>query len=247
MSDLLPAGADAERRARETSGQVFAASRDTVTVRLENFTKYVRRRHLKRFLTLYEMFKQVLPVKGSVVDCGVFRGFSLMAWAKLSASLEPENFSRRIYGFDTFEGFPSVHEHDRGDFKATAVGELAADSFDELQQVIAAFDEDRFLGHIPKVELVKGDMTRTIPEFVERNRHLVVSLLFLDSDLYEPTKVALEHFRPRMPKGAVIAFDELDKPIWPGETMALLDTVGLSNLRLQRTAWEPFISFAVLD
>ena len=48
-------------------------------------------------------------------------------------------------------------------------------------------------------------------------------MLFLDFDLYEPTRVALEHFLPRMPNGAVLAFDELDNPLWPGETLAMLE------------------------
>jgi len=55
---------------------------------------------------------------------------------------------------------------------------LAADSYDELQQLIGEYDRDRFLGHVGKVQLVKGDLVRTIPEFLERNKHLVVSLLF---------------------------------------------------------------------
>jgi len=244
---MLSRSAEAELQVTQNIERIFSNSPDSIGVKLENFTKYVRRRHLKRFLTLYEIFKQVLPVKGSVIDCGVFRGFSLMAWAKLSASLEPENFSRRIYGFDTFEGFPSVHEFDQVDFKTTSIGELSANSYDELMQLIGEFDADRYLGHIPKIELIKGDMTKTIPAFVDQNRHLVVSLLFLDSDLYEPTKAALECFRPRMPAGAVIAFDELDKPIWPGETMAVLNTLGLAKLRLRRSEWEPYISYAVLD
>ena len=49
----------------------------------------------------------------SVIECGVNRGYGLMAWAKLSAVLEPVNMSRRIYGFDTFAGFPSVNDKDR--------------------------------------------------------------------------------------------------------------------------------------
>jgi len=70
--------------------------------------------------------------------------------------------------------------------------------------------------------MIKGDATKTIPDFLSKNRHLMVSLLFLDFDLYEPTKVAIQQFLPRMPKGAVLAFDELDNPIWPGETQAAL-------------------------
>jgi hypothetical protein len=53
-----------------------------------------------------------MPVKGSIVECGVFKGFGLMSWAKLSAMLEPENFTRRIYGFDTFEGFTALSDKD---------------------------------------------------------------------------------------------------------------------------------------
>jgi len=90
-------------------------------------------------------------------------------------------------------------------------------------------------------------MAKTIPEFIERHQHLMVSLLFIDCDLYEPTRTALEHFLPRMPKGAIVAFDDLDNPIWPGETLAILETVGLNKLKLQRLEWDPYIAYAVID
>jgi hypothetical protein len=50
-----------------------------------------------------------------------------------------------------------------------------------------------------------------------------------------------------MPRGAVLAFDELDNPMWPGETLALLSTLGIRSLRLQRLEWDPYISYAVLE
>lgn len=238
---------EAENKVGKEIEQIFQACPDPVEVRLENFPKYVRRQHLKRFLAMYELFKLALPVKGSVVECGVFRGFGLMSWAKLSTILEPENLTRRIYGFDTFEGFPSVADEDRAGRGKGEVGGLEANSYDELQSLIAQYDRDRFLGHIPKVELVKGDIAKTAPAFMESHPHLVVSLLFIDCDLFEPTKAALEAFVPRMPKGAIIAFDELDNPIWPGETLAVLESLGLNNLRLRRLDWDPYISFAEIE
>jgi hypothetical protein len=227
--------------------KIFERSSDPVEIRLENFPKYVRRLHLKRFLAMYELFKRVLPVKGSVVECGVFRGFGVMAWAKLSTILEPENLTRRIYGFDTFEGFPTVSIQDRKGGGKSQVGDLQASSYDELQALIAQYDRDRFLGHIPKVELIKGDIEVTAPQFVDDHPHLIVSLLFIDCDLYAPTKAALETFVPRMPKGAILAFDELDNPLWPGETLAALESVGLRNLRLQRLDWDPYMAFAEIE
>lgn len=244
---MKPLRTEAEQQAGKNIERIFMNCPDSIETKLENFPKYVRRQHLKRFLALYEIFKLALPVKGSVVECGVYRGFGLMSWAKLSAMLEPENLTRRIYGFDTFEGFPSSHDKDQGQFKKNEKGELAANSYEELLQLIKEYDADRFLGHIGKVELIRGDMVKSIPEFIKTHQHLVVSLLFLDCDLYEPTKSAIEHFLPRMPKGSIIAFDELDNPIWPGETAALLDTVGINKFKLKRMDWDPYIGFAVLE
>jgi hypothetical protein len=247
MQDRKPLRTQTEAESAAVVARIFDRCSDSTQIKLENFTKYVRRQHLKRFLALYEIFKLALPVKGSIVECGVFRGFGVMAWAKLSAMLEPENLTRRIYGFDTFQGFPSVQNEDQSSFADAKPGDLCANSYDELTELIREYDRDRFLGHISKVELIRGDITQTVPKFVAAHPHLVVSVLYLDADLYDPTKVALSVFLPRMPKGSVLVFDELDNPIWPGETSATLDTLGLRNLRLRRLEWDPYISFAILE
>lgn len=224
--------------------EVFGRSPDSVEDRIATFPRYARRQQLKRFLAMYEVYKMILPVKGSIVECGVFRGFGFMSWFKLSSILEPENLTRQIYGFDTFAGFPTVGSEDDYPDSATVVGGLASDSEAELRELIEIADQDRFLGHIPKAHLIRGDIAETAPQFVADNPHLMVSLLFLDADLYDPTKAAIDAFLPRMPKGAIIAFDELDNPQWPGETLALLDALGIGSLRMQRLEWDPYISFA---
>jgi len=237
----------AEEQVGANIERIFESCPDPVEIKLENFPKYVRRQKLKRFLALYEIFKLILPVKGSIVECGVFKGFGLMSWAKLSAMLEPENLTRRIYGFDTFAGFPNFGDKDHNRTAMPEVGGLYADSHDELQALIAEYDRDRFLGHVDKVHLVKGDLAETVPQFVKDHPHVLVSLLFLDVDLFEPTRVAIEAFLPRMPKGAIIAFDELDNPQWPGETLAMIEAIGANRLRLQRLEWDPYIAYATID
>src|SRR6266478_510216 len=149
---------EVEREVGKQLENIFVACPDTIEAKLENFPKYVRRQHLKRFLAMYEIFKIIQPVKGSIIECGVFRGFSLMTWAKLSTILEPENLTRRVYGFDTFDGFPSVSSSDRNGSGVAEVGDFQASSYEELLELIRLYDQDRFLGHIPKMQLIRGDV-----------------------------------------------------------------------------------------
>lgn len=239
---------NAEQQESDLNRQLFEANPSSWEVKMENFPKYVRRQNITRFLALYEIFKKAACVKGSIVECGVNHGFGTMSWAKFSSILEPVNLTRRIYGFDTFEGFPGVSAKDMSKTSQhVKKGDLAADVHDELNQLIQVYDSTRFIGHVNKVQLVKGDALETIPKFVEENPHLLISLLFMDFDLYEPTKVALEHFLPRMPKGAVLAFDELDNPLWPGETLAMLEFHAMRPLKIERLEFDPYIGFAILD
>lgn len=226
----------------------FESNPNSWEVKMENFPKYVKRQNLTRFLALYEIFKIIINVKGSIIECGVNHGFGTMAWSKFSSIIEPVNLTRKIYGFDTFEGFPSLSKNDKSSYtKKVKVGDLASSSMEEILKLSAIHDKTRFLGHIPKIELIKGDAVKTIPKFVSDNPHILISLLFLDFDLYKPTKVALEKFVPKMPKGAVIAFDELDNPLWPGETKAMIEFFKENKLKIQRFSFDPYIGYAILD
>jgi hypothetical protein len=71
-----------------------------------------------------------------------------------------------------------------------------------------------------------------------------VSLLHLDFDIYAPTKAAIEHFVPRMPKGGIIVFDELNNKSWPGETVAVLESLNINQLEIKRFPFEPHVSYA---
>lgn len=227
--------------------EAFQSSAVDFEVRLDEFPRYVRRQKMTRLLSLYELFKLVLPVKGSIIECGVHHGFGLAAWHHFSSILEPNNLNRRIYGFDTFEGFTGITEKDAGARYKPREGDLFAASKEELENLFAIHDDNRFLGHIPKVKLVQGDIRQSAPAFLDENQHLLVSLLFLDLDLYEPTKVALDTFAPRVPRGGVIAFDELDNPIWPGETSAMLEYFQEKKLEIRRFEFDPYIGYALVS
>jgi hypothetical protein len=222
--------------------------------KLDNFEKYVKRQALSRFLVRYELFKKIKETKGSIIECGVHHGGGLLAWAKLSSALEPYALHRKVVGFDTFEGFPNTHEKDVDAFSGVENKELKLGGFkshdniyEELLECIEEYDETRFLNQFPKIEMVKGDAMETIPSYLKDNSHLLIALLFLDFDLYEPTKVALECFLPRMPKGSIIALDEINNKFWPGETIAMLEKlVPLKNYAIRKFDFDPNIAYIVL-
>ena len=224
----------------------------SVEDKLNNFEKYIKRQAMSRFMARYELFKLQMHIKGCIIEAGVHHGGGLLSWAKLSSALEPYALDRRIFGFDTFSGFPSINEKDideesKGNSSLREKGfDTGYDTYEELQELVAEYDNNRFLNQFQKIFLVKGDATLTIPEFVEKNPYLLISLLFIDFDLYEPTKIALKYFLPRMPKGSILAFDEVNNPWWPGETLALLEELNINKLEINRFSFDPNIAYIIL-
>jgi hypothetical protein len=189
-----------ERAVADELTAVFDESALPVAQRLQGFARHVRRQDISRFLAKYEIFRLSMAAHGSIVECGVFAGAGLFSWYHFASILEPYNHSRRLIGFDMFQGFPSVAARDveYGTSEHLHDGALQshAGMAVEIERLARIHDRNRALGHIPRVALVQGDATITIPEYVEKNPHLLISLLYLDFDLFEPTKVALDHRFP---------------------------------------------------
>ena len=227
----------------------FEKSKLQVKDKLINFPRFVNRRHIATFLNRYEIFKQIVNVHGAVVECGVNLGAGLFSWLHFSSILEPYNSSRYIVGFDTFEGFQSVNTHDEKGIYAEDRWEkfTSKQSYDEIVLSIETQNENRPLSQLQKLSTFKGDATQTIPQFLKDNPHILVALLHIDFDIHGPTKVALEHFLPRMPKGAIIAFDDLNAHEGPGETVAFLESMDIKKYRLHRNNFDSFLCYLVIE
>lgn len=238
--------------ARTALEDYFNNSPGSATEKIENFAKYVPRQNLARFLARYEMFRLIKDVQGSIVECGVLFGGGLLSWAKLSTILEPYNFQRRIIGFDSFTGFPTIDQADlagkpeRKSAHLKKGGFSAESAYDDILEAVRIYDISRYLNHFPKVDVVKGDFEVTAQRYLDDHPHLVVSCLYLDFDIYRPTKVALDLFLPRVPKGGIVAFDELNEEAFPGETIAVMEKMNLNTMRVRRFDFEPRISYMVM-
>lgn len=216
--------------------------------KISAFPVFTPRQLITYFIERYEMFKLCLDVPGSIIECGVGSGFGLMTFAHLASIFEPYHYARHVIGFDTFSGFTGISEKDKSSHADhLRNGGLNYGSYEMLNKAVELYNMNRVLGHLHKVELVKGDICLTLPKYVKENPSLVVSLLYLDVDLYKPTLDALRILLPRMPRGGVIAFDELNHSDYPGETLAAIEAVGLGKLRLKRLAISSVASYAILD
>jgi len=190
---------------------------------VSDFALYTPINSIQRFLARYELMKLIQGIPGAVIEMGVCSGNGLMSLIHCHNVLQPTYGYREFYGFDTFEGFPEVHENDFADVKWEK-GDFSNNSYDKLNDIISIHNSYYYLP--TKAKLIKGDVNQTLPGFLEENKHIVVSLLYLDLDIYEPTKTALKYLLPKMAKGSIIAFDELNWKSFPGETIAALEELG---------------------
>jgi len=162
-------------------------------------------------LSQFEIFKEILNVKGDIFEFGVFKGASLMRLASFRKLLKLEK--KRIYGFDSFGKFPKQNNMDDNNFiqkfeKDSGIG-------------ISKSDLKNFLNSnkYKNIELLKGDILKTLPIFLKSKKNLKISFIHIDVDVYEPTKVILENLFKHLSVGGIVMLD--DYSIIDGETKAV--------------------------
>ncbi|WP_141506469.1 TylF/MycF/NovP-related O-methyltransferase [Paenibacillus luteus] len=171
---------------------------------------------MSKMMAHYELYKMVVDLPGALVECGVFKGASFSRFAMFRELLNSP-FAKKMIAFDIFGEFPETKYDDDIVMRQKFINEAGAISIsdDQLFEVLKNKRVER------NVDLVKGDITLTVPEYLEKHPELKISLLNLDTDIYEPAVTILENFYPRLVKGGVLILD--DYGTFPGETKAVDD------------------------
>jgi hypothetical protein len=209
---------------------------------LTHWPAYTKRITLIRFLAHYELFKNVIEMPGSIVELGVSRAVSFFTWHKLLEIFCPGDTSRKVYGFDSFEGLTDFSSKDGGDdavHDKERGGWSAADVEHEIFRLNELHNADNVLARSRSV-LVKGRVQETLPGFLEATPGLKIALLHFDLDLYEPTKYALDQLWDLVLPGGVVVFDEYALPPWGGETKAWDEFAaerGLTGVKIHKFPW----------
>lgn len=182
---------------------------------------------LGKVLAHYELLKKALHVPGAIVECGVFKGTSLARFAMLR-HLFGNAASRKIIGFDVFGKFPETNfEADRKPRQKFV--EEAGDSSISTEQLL---DVLRRKGVEQNVELVEGNILKTVPDYVAKRPALKIAILNLDTDIYEPAVTILEYLFPKIVSGGILILD--DYGVFPGETKAVDDFFANRSILIEK-------------
>lgn len=162
-------------------------------------------------------------IKGDFVECGVWRGGNIMLFQKLIEYLSIKD--KIVYGYDTFEGMtlPSkfdVYQNNKS-AKFLMNKEIKNQNLQHTIHAICSLDQVK--NNIKKItktnsiKLIKGDVKKTL--MINENLPKKISILRLDTDFYESTKIELEILYPKVQIGGILIIDDYGE--WKGSKKAV--------------------------
>ena len=156
---------------------------------------------LSKFIYHYEIYKKIIDLPGDILEFGVFKGASFSKFLAFRKILE-NDFSRKVIGFDDFGSF--TKKGDKEDKK------FAVDFFKEFGKGINNKELEKILtsNNYENFQLIKGDIVKTLPTFLKKNKQLKISLLHLDLDIYRPTIFVLKTLFDKVVKDGIILIDD---------------------------------------
>lgn len=192
-----------------------------------NFYLSCQTTRIGKLIAHYELYKMTLEVPGAIVECGVFKGASLIRFA-MFRDLLSHGPSKRLIAFDAFGRFPETSYPADQEYRRKFIREAGEEGIgrDQLMEIL------RRKGLDEEVELVEGDVRETVPEYLKRHPGLRISLLNLDTDVYEPAVTVLEHLYPRLVRGGVLILDDYGN--FPGETAAAEEYFKGKNVEIRK-------------
>lgn len=213
---------------------------------LLNLGLFLTPQTLSRVLFMDFLYQKIIDVQGIVVEFGCRWGQNLSLFTSLRGIYEPFNRLRKVVGFDSFSGFPSVTPQDgslvaKGDY-GTVPG---YEGF--LSRVLQFMEGESPLTHLRKFEIIAGDAIVTVPEYLKQNPETIIALAYFDFDLYNPTKCCLEAISSHLTRGSVLGFDEVNDHTTPGETIALKEVLGLDRHSVRRYRFNSRTSYLVIE
>ena len=208
---------------------------------------FLKRQELSKILFFNELYQKIIDIQGIIIEFGCRWGQNLVTFNNLRGIYEPFNYNRRIIGFDSFQGFLNIDLKD-GTNEIISEGSLGVSENYEyyLLEILRLHEQECPLPHIPKNFIKKGDAPIELKKYLNKNPQTLISFAWFDFDIYQPTRECLDIIKPFLTKGAILGFDELNDPKFPGETIALKEFADVNSLKIKRNrfaAMQSYIEF----
>jgi len=194
------------------AGRIFGFESDRAWDYENGFHLTSHPTRIAKILGQYDIYRRIVGLPGAVVEAGVFKGASLIRLATFREVAESP-YSRPIIGFDAFGTFPG--QADAPDAAYITRFEAASGTGIPVGELEKALAHKGFRN----IELVEGDVTETLPAYLEGHPELRVALLHIDVDVYAPTRRVLDLLWDRVVRNGVVMLD--DYGTVAGETRAV--------------------------
>jgi len=199
---------------------------------LMNLGLYLNSQNIARIIFFYEMYKKIVNTHGVIMEFGTRWGQTLAILSALRGIFEPFNRTRRIIGFDTFSGLTGSKLNDG---KALDGMFGVTDEYDKyLEDVLKCQEDFNPISHIKKFDIIKGDVRNTLPEYLDNNKEIIISMAIFDMDIYEPTVETLRGILRYVHAGSILIFDDLLDEVFPGETIAVREVFDINRLKIKK-------------
>jgi len=234
--------------ARETLVRLYRQTPLPVEQLLTNPGLYMRSTILAKILYLNELYTRIVDRPGIVMEFGVWWGQNLALFESFRGVMEPYNYMRKIVGVDTFTGYTKPTTADGSNELVSEGAYSVTENYDRyLTELLEYHERENVMGQVRKFELLKGDAPVVTEAYLREHPETIIALAYFDMQLYEPTKRCLELIRPHLIRGSILAMDELYSWEFPGETVALSETLGIDKFHMYRSKFLPDRTYMVID
>ena len=189
---------------------------------------------ISKFVYHYEIYKKIIDIPGDILEFGVFKGASFSKLLAFRKILENQD-SRKIVGFDDFGSFTVKGSKEDKQFARDYIKNFGKGVSKEILEKILKKNGHR------NFELIKGDVVKTLPVYLNNNKGFKISLLHLDLDIFRPTKFVLEKLFSRMQKNGIILLDDYGEIY--GATKAIDDFFKNKKLKIEKLTYYKRPSF----
>ena len=216
-------------KVRVTRASTFGSETKLTDQAAHVILQSVKNRTMTSESSLYNLIEAVRyielnKIEGDFVECGVWRGGSIIAVLKTLESVY--SFEREIYLYDTFEGMTKPINVDKSFLGSSAIDVLHKSrigrrtqhqagviAYSTLSDVRTGIEETNYPSS--KIHYIVGDVIETL----KSSSHKKIALLRLDTDWYESTKAELEHLWDSVSSGGIVILDDYD--YWQGARKAV--------------------------